>query len=143
MNRPKTSYAFPVAIVLAMLVLISCTPPTMTPEATKTPQLTMISPLELRQWLEAKDFVMINVHIPFEGEISGTDAHIPYNEIAEHVDLLPVDKQAKIVLYCKSGGMVIPAADTLMSMGYTNLYDLEGGFEAWKAAGYELSMQQP
>ncbi len=31
------------------------------------------------------------------------------------------------------------AAKVLVEMGYTNVMELDGGFNAWKAAGYELS----
>lgn len=99
---------------------------------------TMIDAEELRAMLENKDFLFINVHIPFEGEIPGTDLHIPYNDIASYTELLPEDKDAKIVLYCRSDSMSGQAAQELAEMGYTNLYDLEDGFNAWEAAGYEL-----
>ncbi|MDQ3301912.1 MAG: hypothetical protein M3518_00980 [Actinomycetota bacterium] len=40
-----------------------------------------LSPDELKSTLEDKDFTFVNVHIPFEGDISGTDLSIPYDEI--------------------------------------------------------------
>ena len=103
-------------------------------------QYTDISVSELKAMLQNKDFAFINVHIPFEGKINPTDAFIPYNEIDKHLDQLPADKNAKIVLYCRSDNMSNQAAHTLVGLGYTNLYNLDGGFNAWKDAGLPLDL---
>lgn len=92
----------------------------------------------LQTMLQNKDFVFVNVHIPFEGNIPGTDLSIPYNEIEQNLNLLPADKDAKIVLYCRSGRMSEIAAETLVRLGYTNIWNLEGGFMAWEQAGLPL-----
>jgi rhodanese-related sulfurtransferase len=93
---------------------------------------------ELKTMLESKDFFFVNVHIPFEGDISGTDDSIPYNEIEENLDRLPQDKDAKIFLYCRSDRMSRIAAETLIKNGYTNVWNLDGGMVAWEEAGYAL-----
>lgn len=102
---------------------------------------TDVSVAELQTMLENKDFLFINVHIPFEGDIANTDLSIPYDEIADNLDLLPADKDAKIVLYCRSDRMSRIAAETLIELGFTNLYNLDGGMVAWEAAGLELEGQ--
>lgn len=95
---------------------------------------------ELNAMLKNKDFVFINVHIPYEGNIAGTDLSIPYNEITkpENLAKLPADKNAKIVLYCRSGRMSAIAAEALVSLGYTNVWNLAGGMLDWERAGYPL-----
>lgn len=93
---------------------------------------------ELQAMLQEKDFVFINVHVPFEGNIPGTDLSIPFDQIAQQADRLPQDKNAKIVVYCRSGSMSSIAARTLVRMGYTNVWNLAGGFNAWKQAGLPL-----
>jgi rhodanese-related sulfurtransferase len=45
------------------------------------------------------------------------------------------DPSSRVVLYCAGGGRSALAADTLQQMGYANVAHLEGGFNAWKAAG--------
>ena len=45
------------------------------------------------------------------------------------------DPNQRVVLYCASGGRSALAADTLQQMGYTNVAHLDGGFNAWQAAG--------
>jgi len=93
---------------------------------------------QLYGMLQNKDFVFINVHIPFEGSIEKTDAFVPYNQIEQNLDKFPQDKSAKIVLYCKSGRMSAIAAETLVRLGYTNIFNLKGGFLEWKRKGFPL-----
>lgn len=92
----------------------------------------------LAAMLAAKDFVLINVHVPYEGELAQTDSFIPFDRIAAATADLPTDKAAKIVLYCRSGSMSAIAARTLVGLGYTNVYNLDGGLNAWRARGFEV-----
>ena len=95
---------------------------------------------ELKTILDNKDFVFVNVHIPFEGNIADTDLSIPYDQITEPANLaqLPADKNAKIVLYCRSGRMSAIAAEELVKLGYTNVWNLKGGMLDWERAGFEI-----
>lgn len=99
---------------------------------------TDVSVAELQAMLANKDFTFINVHIPFEGDIASTDLSIPYNEIDQNLGQLPGDKDAKIVLYCRSDRMSRIAAETLVGLGYTKVWNLDGGMLAWEQAGLPL-----
>jgi rhodanese-related sulfurtransferase len=92
---------------------------------------------QLVELVEKEDVTLVNVHSPYEGELPDTDLFIAYDEIADHLEELPA-KDAPIVLYCRSGGMSTSAAQELAELGYSNVLEVDGGFNAWKAAGYEL-----
>ena len=48
------------------------------------------------------------------------------------------DKNAKIAMYCKSGGRGCLATCTLCRMGYKNVKNMGGGWKAWEKAGYPI-----
>ena len=102
---------------------------------------TNVTPQQLAEMLKHKDFFFVNVHIPYEGEIAATDAKIPYDLTIQQLSQYPSAKDAKIVLYCRSGRMSDIAARELVKAGYTNVWNLDGGMAAWEQQG--LSLKEP
>lgn len=120
---------------MLLLVVSACTGPAV---QSKPATITRLSAEQLAVMLKGpKDFTLVNVHIPYEGELPGTDLAIPYDQIAAYLDRLP-GKDAKIVLYCRSGRMSDIASRRLAELGYTHVYDLTGGMVAWEAGGRPL-----
>ena len=132
------------AIVMAVglaMVLIACSssedagPDGGDGPALSGPAWARLAPADLQQMMEQEDVYLVNVHVPDEGDIPGTDATIPYTEITAHIDQMPTDGAPKLVLYCRSGNMSTQAAQDLVDAGVTGFYELEGGFIAWNEAG--------
>lgn len=139
-------------MLAAFLLLTTCQQAS--PEVTPTPNIaTQIVPVEgggtytdvsagsLYVLLQDKDFLLVSVHIPYEGEIEGTDLFIPFDEVEQNLDKLPADKSAQLVLYCRSGSMSAIAARTLVGLGYHSVWNVDGGMIAWEEAGYPLLHQ--
>lgn len=90
-----------------------------------------------------ENFVLINVlslhnfrreHIP--GSIN-----IPIDEdFKQEVEERLPEGNEKIVVYCASSSCNASpsAAKKLQELGYTNVYDYEGGIKEWKKEGYPL-----
>ena len=64
-----------------------------------------------------------------QGHIPGA-VHVPLQEVGNRIKKLKKDKE--IVVYCQHGNRSIWAIKRLIGMGYSNLYNLKGGFRAWK-----------
>ena len=126
------------SLVFILAACSTSSPPSTNESSAGSTGYKMISVNDLSQALQVKDFLFINVHIPLEGNIPITDLELPYNEIEKQISKFPADKNAKIVLYCRSGSMGNNAAQTLVDLGYTNVFNLEGGYVAWEAAGNQF-----
>ena len=127
-------------VLFAAIGLAACGGQPATPTEWKTKvaggMYTNVVPTQLKQMRSSKDFFFVNVHIPYEGEIAQTDAFIPYDETEQDISKFPADKNAKIFLYCRSGRMSAIAAETLVKLGYTNIWNLDGGMISWETAGF-------
>ena len=68
------------------------------------------------------------------GHIKGAQ-FIPLEELTDHTDRLPSEKDSTLLVYCASGIISPGAVRTLKEMGYTSVFSLQGGFNAWQAFG--------
>jgi len=85
--------------------------------------------------------VVLDVREPDEyeqGALPGA-LHIPRGFLESTVEGKVTDKDARIVVYCAGGMRSAFAADTLISLGYTNVVSMDGGFNKWKDEGRDWS----
>jgi len=85
-------------------------------------------------------FMLIDVREDNEwtaGHAKGA-VHIGKGVIERDIESRYPRKDAKLVLYCGSGLRSALAADSLMKMGYSNVFSLAGGIGAYKAAGMPM-----
>jgi len=98
----------------------------------------VITATELNRIMQNEDIFLVDVHTPEQQHIKGTDLFIPYNEIEKYKDKLPKNKNIAIYLYCEGGPMGNAAARSLYELGYRNLFNLEGGANAWRKTGFDF-----
>lgn len=96
---------------------------------------------ELKQLLDTQeDILLVDVRSPFEyehdGHIEGARL-LPLQNLMQHVDELPQDKD--IVVVCRSGNRSMVAGEQLMRLGYTRVKNFNGGMIAWQKAGFPTS----
>ncbi len=85
---------------------------------------------------------IIDVRTPAEwnkdGYIEGS-INIPFSDFFANLDKIPADKNAKILVLCASGHRGSMVMMALRLMGYTDVINLNGGLNGWKAAGFPVA----
>ncbi len=92
-----------------------------------------ISVEQLKQRIDEGDKpFIVDVREPHEYAIVNLGAPlIPVGQISQRLNELPADKDAEIVVHCKTGGRSQKAAQEIKAAGYTNVKNLAGGITAW------------
>ncbi len=91
-----------------------------------------ITPQELKKLIDDKaDFQLIDVREESEFEEMNMNGHlIPMGEVMDRAD--EISKTKQVVVHCRSGKRSASVISVLESqLGYTNLYNLEGGIMAY------------
>ncbi|MFZ5775130.1 MAG: rhodanese-like domain-containing protein [Thermodesulfobacteriota bacterium] len=144
----KPSFALCLALVAPLLLLPGCgdPPPSQTSQAgSATGQqetvFRSLSPQEAKALMGTnKELLLIDVRGPDElwlGSIPGSQL-IPFTEIAKGKASLPPGRP--LLLICAVGGRSYAVGRYFASRGgYPEIYNLDGGIAAWKAAGLPLA----
>ena len=97
-----------------------------------------ITPAELHQRQQAgENPTIIDVRETWEheeGRIPGAQ-NIPLKSLPDKLDDLDELKDQEVIVHCKGGGRSASAKAYLTQQGFTNVRNLEGGFQAYTAAG--------
>src|SRR6266446_1188646 len=95
-------------------------------------EISEMSPHQLKRKIDAGEpFELIDVREPFEYEIARIDGAklIPLGEISERLNELSGERP--IVVHCHTGKRSAQAVRLLQQRGFANVYNLEGGIDAW------------
>jgi rhodanese-related sulfurtransferase len=89
---------------------------------------------ELQERIEAGENVpRIDVREPYEHEEYNIGGQlIPLGSLPVRLNEIPQDKEAEIVMYCRSGGRSGMAKQFLEQNGYSNVRNLVGGMLEWQ-----------
>jgi rhodanese-related sulfurtransferase len=95
---------------------------------------------EAKNLLDSGGYLFVDVREPNEtqmGNIPGA-VLVPRGLLEFRFPGTVEDKDAKIVVYCKSGGRSALATYTLLHMGYGNVVSMDGGWSAWEEASFPV-----
>ena len=84
--------------------------------------------------IDNKDLMILDVRTPKEianGKIDGDALELDFYSDRFEDGLNKMDKSRTYLVYCKSGGRSSQAIQIMNKMGFTDLYNLEGGYTAW------------
>ena len=99
---------------------------------------TRISVQEAREMIAAGNVQVIDSREPFEH----AEGHVPGSINIPHMATLPrageLATDRPLLFICKSGQRSAVAAEFAATMGLTDLYNVEGGHDEWREAGYPL-----
>ncbi|MEX2283427.1 MAG: rhodanese-like domain-containing protein [Gemmatimonadota bacterium] len=101
----------------------------------------LIPPGQLEGLLaELPDLRVLDVRTP--GEYEGAHIvgayNVPLDTLGEHAREIRSQVTVPVILVCQSGSRARRAEDTLKAAGMPNLHVLEGGMNAWLAAGHAV-----
>jgi len=124
--------------VLLMVTLQAC--------QEKSPDdIEMVTPLQVYEAVYGQDALqLVDVRTTEEYGVShlknAQNICVTSDDFKEKVEKL--DKEKPVYVYCKKGGRSAKAARILKEMGFTKVYDLQGGMTSWQDRGLE-TVQMP
>jgi len=124
MKRLKITF-----LITALCLLTACSADAGGAADGQTPDWQTISHAEAQQLMdETDDYILLDVRSEEEfneGTLKGAIL-IPGNELRDRAEAELPDKDAVILVFCRSGRRSAAAAELLASLGYTNVYDIGG-----------------
>ncbi|MFK5983723.1 MAG: rhodanese-like domain-containing protein [Flavobacteriaceae bacterium] len=128
MKRLKLVY-----LLLLMVAFYSCKD--YSKDAVATGEIELISPQQVYDAVYSGDFVqLVDVRTPEEYKINhlkrSQNICVTSDDFEEKVKTL--DKNKPVYVYCKMGGRSANAAKKLQKLGFTKIYDMNGGILLWE-----------
>lgn len=103
-----------------------------------------LKPTDALQLLASPDVLLVDVRDPNEtasGSIDGARL-IPLDKLRADPDAALPDRDARIVFICAKGIRSLTAAKLADRLGYTNVFNVDGGLAAWTKAGLALATER-
>ncbi len=76
------------------------------------------------------------------GHVAEVDILIPHTDVLQRLEELPSDKNKYIYCICRSGRRSAYVTTALITLGYTNTYNVIGGMIEWSGTGYPVESVQ-
>jgi phage shock protein E len=125
----KKAVALAVAAIASVGLLAGCSSSN---EATKK-----VDPVEFSEVIAQPSVIILDVRTPEEfnaGHIANAiNINIADSNFSSEVSKL--DKNATVAVYCRSANRSAVATNEMAELGFTDMYDMQGGIIDWEAAG--------
>lgn len=132
MYLKKNSSLLIICLLMAAFCLFafSCAKQKQSPSTAKYTDITVE---EAKEIIEAGNVILVDVRTQEEYSEKHIDGAIliPNETITDNQPAELPDKDADILVYCRSGKRSSEAAKKLADMGYTNVYNMLGGINEW------------
>jgi rhodanese-related sulfurtransferase len=121
------------------LILLSCKDPN--EKSTTTSDIELISAQQVHEAINNEDTLqLVDLRTSEEYEVSHLKG--AQNICLESDDferkIKSLDKNKPVYVYCKKGSESAKAAEKLKELGFTKVYDLDGGIRSWEEKKLEL-----
>jgi rhodanese-related sulfurtransferase len=103
-------------------------------------EIQVVSSEEMKELLSLEDVQLVDVRTPEEykeGFIAGFQ-NIDFLSPTFEEDILKLDKEKPVILYCRSGGRSANCAQKMVEAGFVKIYDLDGGITKWIHNGNDV-----
>lgn len=118
---------FKIIVAVLMLSLWSC-------QSQKSENVELLDAKSFSEKIHNKEEVqLVDVRTPEEFKEQHIDnaTNINWNDANFEQQVSNLDKSKPVYVYCKSGGRSAKATAKLSEMGFTNVYELDGGILSW------------
>lgn len=106
------------------------------------PKVPQVEVKDLYNAIKANENISI-LDVRTEGEYSKekiqNSINLPVDQLAGKIETTSPDKNKKIYVYCLSGSRSVFAVDTMVKLGYKNVFDIKSGLLAWRVNQFPVS----
>lgn len=130
-----------ILIALLLLITAACSNKkqiTQAPVIAAQHTSAVLPPRAFKEQMTAHPGILIDVRTPGEhkkGAIEGAQLMDIFSDNFD-TELAKLDRSQTYYVYCGSGGRSAEAFEKMEKLGFKSVYDLEGGYSAWKQAGF-------
>lgn len=139
LNQIKSSPVYSFRSLIVLLVLVVLFSGCLQQEDTSEITYMDVSPAEAKELIENNpDLIIIDVSPYYDqGHIPGA-VNYPLGDGSLDDAIPTLDKNGKYLVYCHSTSVAVQAAQKMIDAGIENVYRLEGNYQGWVDAGYEV-----
>jgi len=128
----KKAAALAVAAIASVGLLAGCSTSN---EATKK-----VDPVEFSEVIAEPGVIILDVRTPEEFNAGHIENAININVADSNFssEVSKLDKNATVAVYCRSANRSAVATKEMAELGFTDMYDMQGGILEWEAAGGQV-----